>query len=171
MYQYNPNNYDPNRTPSFSVIPVGRHRVRISAAEWYTSKNSGKESIKITLDVSGYSSKLWHYIGTTFSTDKEKADIDQRVGDFMSKMGINSFDPTFRTWLGKVGGVDVKHETYNGQTSPKIKFFLRPEECKQLPPWKEGESNGGLNQYSAGASVDIGDMNASAMPVADDIPF
>ena len=43
---------------TFEEIPVGEHRVRIADAEKAISKN-GNDMLVITLDVSGYKSRLW----------------------------------------------------------------------------------------------------------------
>lgn len=133
--EYNPSNYDPNARPSYELIPVGEHRVRISKAEWYRSKNSGKESIKITFDVSGYSSRLWLYIGTEYSDAEEKRKLDQRLGEFFDAFNMK---PTFdlNQWSGKCGGIKVKHEIYEGEESAKIAYTLRRDKTDLLPAWR-----------------------------------
>ena len=56
--KYNPDDYNQNKYP---IIPEGTYRVRIEDAEEATS-HRGNNMIKLTLAVSGYTSKLWHYI-------------------------------------------------------------------------------------------------------------
>ena len=46
---------------SFELVPVGKHRVRIESAEECKSKN-GNDMIKLIMQVSGMSSRLFHYI-------------------------------------------------------------------------------------------------------------
>ena len=133
---YDPRNYDPNLRPSYEVIPVGDYRVRIRSADYHISKNSGKESIKIEFDVSGTKNRLWMYIGCQPETHEQKVRLDQRLGELFEAFHMQ---PTMNLvqWAGKVGGVHVKHEDYNGEKTAKIAYILRPDEQESLPAWQE----------------------------------
>ena len=181
MYSYNAANYDPNAQIEYTIIPVGRHRVRIAEACFYTSPMSGNDSIKIKFDVSGYSGKLWTYISLKYTNDEEKRKVDQRVGDFMNKFGL-SWDPSFSSWVGKVGACEVKHDMYNGSPSAKIKYFLKREDTESLPAWQEKTAMGNMASsysyepspapatFTANGYIDISSMSGSPAP-ADGIPF
>lgn len=115
---FNPNEYE---AKEFSIIPVGDHRVRISNVEGKTFK-SGNNGFEITLDVSGHGGSLWFYL-VLDPTDTKKT--NQRIGTFFESFGITDPDLShYRNWIGKVGGVRVKHEEYNGSQTAKVAFCL-----------------------------------------------
>ena len=124
---FNPNEYE---AKEFSIIPVGDHRVRISNVEGKTFK-SGNNGFEITLDVSGHGGSLWFYLVLDPSDSKK---TNQRIGTFFESFGITDPDLShYRNWIGKVGGVRVKHEEYNGTQSAKVAFCLSRKNQDKLP--------------------------------------
>lgn len=127
-WTFNPNEYEES---SFSIIPVGDHRVRINDV---ISKNSkaGNEMYEVTLDVSGHGSKLWFYL-VIDPTDSKKT--NQRVGSFFDSFGITDYNlANYPSWKGKVGAVRVVHEEYNGEQQAKVRFCLSRKNQDKLPP-------------------------------------
>ena len=118
---------------SFKPIPAGDHRVRIASAEEQTS-NSGKQMIKLVLDVSGYNSTIWHWI--VFMSDNPKL-TNQKLGELWNSFGINQGDFNLNNWKGKVGAAKVKHEDYNGEATAKVAYFISKERQEKLPLWQE----------------------------------
>lgn len=158
-WTYNPNEYE---AQDFAIIPAGDHRVRITDVEEKTFR-SGNSGYEITLTVSGYSSKLWYYI-VLDPTDTKKT--NQRIGDFFESFGITDFDMShYRGWIGKIGGVRVKHEEYNGSQSAKVAFCLKRKNQEKLPAWK-GDAPASDNI----PSVYGGGGNFEEVK-ADDLPF
>lgn len=130
-WQFNPSDYV---VQDFAPIPAGDHRVRICDVE-PKQFSSGNEGFEITLDVSGYSGKLWFYLVLDASDPKK---TNQRIGTFFESFGIT--DPNldhFVNWEGKIGGVRVKLEPYNGEDRPKVAFCLAKKNQEKLPAWKE----------------------------------
>ena len=121
---------------NFQPIPVGDHRVRIAEVEEQTSSN-GNQMIKLVLDVSGYSSTLWHYI--VFMENNPQL-TNQRLGELWNSFGIPQGNFNLPSWVGKVGAARVKHDNYEGNVKPKVAYFLAKGRQDNLPPWKE---NGG----------------------------
>ena len=118
----------------------------------------------ITLDVSGYNSKIWYYL-VLMPDDREQT--DQRLGAFFNSFGITDkriVDGIEKTWIGKVGAVRVKHDDYNGETQAKVSYCISKEKQEKLPPWKEpGQANASPVYPSPTASIpDISD---------EDMPF
>ena len=141
MVNWNFNAADYEET-SFRPIPVGDYRVRIQSAEEQTS-NSGKQMIKLVLEVSGYNSTIWHYV--VFLPDNQKL-TNQRLGELWNSFGIQQGNFNLNSWVGKVGAAKVKHEDYNGEPSAKIAYFINKDRQDKLPAWKEpnnATSNGG----------------------------
>ena len=125
---FNPNDYEEK---DYSPVPAGDHRVRINdvVAKRF---NSGNEGFEITLDVSGYNSKLWYYLVLDPNDSKK---TNQRIGSFFDSFGITDYDMShFMGWKGKVGAVKVKHEKYNDQDQAKVAFCLSRKNQDKLPP-------------------------------------
>lgn len=129
-WTFNPNEYTASE---FSIIPAGDHRVRINEVVEKTF-NSGNEGFEITLDVSGHNGKLWFYLVLDRNDTKK---TNQRIGTFFESFGIGDFDLShYRGWIGKIGGVRVKHEEYNGNQTAKVAFCLSRKNQEKLPAWK-----------------------------------
>ena len=117
----------------FAPVPAGEHRVRITDVAFKTFK-SGNDGYEITLEVSGYNSKLWHYLSLKKEDPKK---TNQNIGSFFDSFGITDYDLShFRHWIGKVGAVRVKHEDYNGTTSAKVAYCISWTKQDKLPPAK-----------------------------------
>ena len=121
---------------SFKPIPIGDHRVRIASAEEQTS-NSGRQMIKLVLDVSGYSATIWHFI--VFMPDNQKL-TNQKLGELWNSFGIQQGNFNLNSWVGKVGAAKVKHEDYNGEPNAKIAYFINKSKQDKLPAWKEASN-------------------------------
>ena len=127
---FNPQDYTTNE---FTIIPAGDHRVRINDVVEKTF-NSGNDGFEITLDVSGHNGKLWFYLVLDRNDTKK---TNQRIGTFFESFGIGDFDLShYRGWIGKIGGVRVKHEEYNGNQTAKVAFCLSRKNQEKLPAWK-----------------------------------
>jgi hypothetical protein len=142
---------------SFKPIPVGDHRVRIASAEEQTS-NSGRQMIKLVLEVSGYSSTIWHFI--VFMPENQKL-TNQKLGELWNSFGIQQGNFNLNSWVGKVGAAKVKHEDYNGEPNAKIAYFINKDRQDKLPAWQEPNN--------AGSSANTADFTPVG-PV-DDLPF
>ena len=138
---------------SFKPIPVGDHRIRIQSAEEQTS-GSGKQMIKLVLEVSGYNSTIWHFL--VFLPENQKL-TNQKLGELWNSFGIQQGNFNLNTWVGKVGAAKVKHEDYNGEPQPKVAYFINKDRQDKLPAWKEPNS----------ASATTQDFT----PVDGDLPF
>lgn len=118
---------------SFKPIPIGDHRVRIASAEEQTS-SSGRQMIKLVLDVSGHNSTIWHFI--VFMPENQKL-TNQKLGELWNSFGIQQGNFNLNSWVGKVGAAKVKHEDYNGEPSAKIAYFIGKDRQGKLPDWQE----------------------------------
>lgn len=156
-WTFNPADYSAN---DFAPIPVGDHRVRINevAEKTFSSGNNGFE---ITLDVSGHSGKLWYYLVFDHSDVKK---TNQRIGAFFESFGIGDFDLShYRGWVGKIGGVRVKHEEYNGANTAKVAFCLSRKNQEKLPAWK-GDAPTTSNQTVSTPNFETVNVNTSDLP-------
>ena len=154
-WTYNPNEYSASE---FSIIPTGDHRVRINDVVEKTF-NSGNDGFEITLDVSGHVGKLWFYL--VFDQNDSKK-TNQRIGTFFESFGITDYDLShYRGWIGKIGGVRVKHEEYNGSNSAKVAFCLSRKNQDKLPAWQ-----GDAPSFSGGVTPNFTEQQSD-----DDLPF
>ncbi len=140
---------------SFKPIPVGDHRVRIASAEEQIS-SSGRQMIKLVLDVSGYGSTIWHFI--VFMPENQKL-TNQKLGELWNSFGIPQGNFNLNSWVGKVGAAKVKHEDYNGESNAKIAYFINKDRQDKLPAWQEP------NKSSSNGFEEV------PTPSADDLPF
>lgn len=159
-WTFNPNDYTAN---DFAPIPTGDHRVRINDVVEKTF-SSGNEGFEITLDVSGHNGKLWFYL--VFDRNDTKK-TNQRIGAFFESFGIGDFDLShYRGWIGKIGGVRVKHEEYNGANTAKVAFCLSRKNQEKLPAWK-GEAQPSVPSAYGGTAT----TNYTEVKPGDDLPF
>ena len=157
-WTFNPADYTAN---DFAPIPTGDHRVRINEVVEKTF-NSGNEGFEITLDVSGHGGKLWFYLVLDRNDTKK---TNQRIGAFFESFGITDYDLShYRGWIGKIGGVRVKHEEYNGNTSAKVAFCLSRKNQDKLPAWKGEALNVAAPTYG-GVTPNFTEVKN------DDLPF
>lgn len=142
-WNFNSNDYEET---NFKPIPVGDHRVRIQSAEEQTS-NSGRQMIKLVLEVSGYNSTIWHYV--VFLSENQKL-TNQRLGELWNSFDIPQGNFNLQQWVGKVGAAKVKHEDYNGESSAKVAYFISRDRQSKLPAWQEPNkaSNGEFEEVS-----------------------
>jgi hypothetical protein len=141
---------------SFKPIPVGDHRVRIASAEEQIS-NSGRQMIKLVLNVSGHNATIWHYI--VFMPENQKL-TNQKLGELWNSFGIPQGNFNLQQWVGKVGAAKVKHETYNNEPNAKIAYFIGKDRQDKLPAWQEPNN----------ASVS-GGFDEVPMPTDEDLPW
>lgn len=129
-WNFNSNDY---QEQSFKPIPVGDYRVRISHVE--TGETStGKQMIKMTLDVSGHNGKIFHNL--VLNPENQKL-TNQKLGELFDSFGIQQGNFNLSTWIGKVGAAKVKHEEYNGNTNAKINYFIAKYKQDKMPAWVE----------------------------------
>ena len=157
MVNWNFNASDYEET-SFKPIPVGDHRVRIASAEEQIS-GSGRQMIKLVLEVSGYSSTIWHFI--VFMNENQKL-TNQKLGELWNSFGIQQGNFNLNSWVGKVGAAKVKHETYNNEPSAKIAYFISKDRQDKLPMWKEPGN---------GSAIDSVVKAFNTVTVDEDLPF
>lgn len=144
---------------SFTPIPVGDHRVRIATAEEKVS-SSGNQMIVLTLDVSGYNSRIWHNV--VLNPEKQEL-TNQKLGELFNSFGIQPGNFNLAGWVGKVGAAKVKHEQYNGETSPKVHYFVGKDRQDKLPAWVEPSNKAAV---TGGGNNDF-----TPVDIPDDLPF
>ena len=134
---------------TFEEIPVGEHRVRIADAEKAISKN-GNDMLMLTLDVSGYRSRLWHYV--VFMPDHPEI-TNRNLTSIFDSFGIPDGDFNLANWKGKVGACMTKQDEFG----TKVRYFLNKKKQEGLPPWKEASESGGKKKPQLEVFEDDGD--------------
>ena len=134
---------------TFEEIPVGEHRVRIADAGKAISKN-GNDMLVLTLDVSGYKSRLWYYV--VFMPDHPEI-TNRNLTSIFDSFGIADGDFNLANWKGKVGACVTKQDDFG----TKVRYFLSKKKQEGLPPWQE-PSDGGKKKPELKAFDDDGDI-------------
>ena len=135
---------------TFDDIPVGKHRVRIADAEKAISKN-GNDMLVLTLDVSGYNSRLWHYV--VFMPDRPEI-TNRKLTEIFDSFGIVDGDFNLKNWIGKVGACVTKQD----ESGTKVNYFISRKKQEELPPWKEpSESTSSRAVASTMTPVEVDD--------------
>ena len=147
-WSFNANDY---QETTFEALPVGDYRIRIASVEEKKSSN-GNDMLAMTFDVSGHSSSLWFYL--VFMPQNPQI-TNQRLGQIYDSFGIQPGNMNFNSWVGKVGGCRVKHETYNGENTAKINYFLTRAKVDKLPAWQEAPGKASVTSGNSGM-VDLG---------------
>lgn len=114
----------------FPEIPEGRYRVAIVSAEMAVSKSSGNDMLVIKLAVSGTKANLWNYI--TFMDDRPEI-TNRLLTQFFDSFGIEEGNFDLNTYIGKIGGCQVKHDD---QGRAKVHYFINKKQQENLPPWQ-----------------------------------
>jgi hypothetical protein len=156
--------YDPSQyqEKNFAIIPVGDYRARVADVVEKTF-SSGNPGYEITLDISGHNSKLWFYLVLDASNPQQ---TNQRIGDFFNSFGItNPAMGTGKQWIGSVGAVRVKHDTYNGDTKPKVAYCIAKNRQDKLPAWQN--PTGGAAPTAAPAQ----NGGFENIEIPEDLPF
>lgn len=135
---------------TFEEIPVGEHRVRIADAQKAISKN-GNDMLVLTLDVSGYRSRLWHYV--VFMPDHPEI-TNRNLTSIFDSFGIADGDFNLANWKGKVGACMTKQDEFG----TKVRYFLNKKKQESLPPWKEPSESGGKKKLQMKEFDDDGDI-------------
>ena len=117
----------------YPIIPEGRYRVVIVGAEKAVSKSSGNDMLTIQMQVSGYKSHIWAYI--PFLDDKPEV-TNRILTQFFECFQIEEGDFNLNNYLGKSGGIAVKHEDFDGKTTAKFHYWLRRKAVDALPPFE-----------------------------------
>lgn len=113
----------------FTELPEGRYRVGIVDAEMAVS-SKGNDMLVIKLLVSGTNRNLWNYI--TFLDDRPEI-TNRMLTQFFDSFGIEDGNFNLSSYIGKIGGCQVKHDE-DGRA--KVHYFLNKKAQENLPPWK-----------------------------------
>lgn len=121
----------------FQQLPEGRYRIRIKSADKAISKK-GNDMLALQFEVSGSNQILYHYI--TFMDDRPELTNRLLTQFFDAFKDIEDGDFNMTNWIGKVGACQVSHDD-DGRA--KLRYFIRPKQAEELPPWKEPARAGG----------------------------
>lgn len=114
----------------FEELAEGRYKVMIVDANMAVSKSSGNDMLVIKLQVSGSNRNLWNYI--TFLDDRPEI-TNRMLTQFFDSFGIEDGNFNLKSYLGKVGGCQVKHDQ---EGRAKVQYFLSQKQQEPLGPWK-----------------------------------
>lgn len=121
--------FDPTQAiESFELIPEGNHKAKIIKVEEQISKN-GNEMLVIFIQPNGYKFPLKHYItlSNLNSAENQNRGLAQKLLVELHDSFEIPYDKekpqelNFTNWIGRSGGIEVKHKLYDGKTLASIK--------------------------------------------------
>ena len=128
-FQYDATQYEEK---DYSILPEGDYRVRITGIQEKTFR-SGNEGFEVTLEVNGSKSRLWYYLVIDVNNPMT---TNQRLGAFFDSFGITNHNlASYKTWVGKMGAVRVKHEEWKDSVKAKVAYCVSKQKQKDLPAW------------------------------------
>lgn len=137
----------------FEELPVSQYRLRIKEVEKQISQ-AGRDMLKLVFDVSGKDEKLFHYI--VFLDDRPEI-TNRKLTQLFDSFGIEDGNFNLASWVGKVGGCQIKHDD---EGRAKVQYFLNKKQQEKLPEWQEGSNGAGKGVFDD--LVDVSD---------EDLPF
>ena len=153
---------------TFRPIAPGDYRVRIAEVVKATA-STGKEMLKITMQVSGQKSKLFYNL--VFLPDRPEITNRNLTDIFMSFHNLAMGDLNIANWVGKVGAVHVENEEYNGNIQARVKYFIRRDKQDSLPAWVEPPEGNAVKDAVAAVPTDKDGFMRIADSVASELPF
>lgn len=160
-WKYNPDNYNAN---GFGLIPDGDYRVRIEEAQEKVSR-TGKDMIQLTLQVSGFTSKIWFYLVFDSSSEQMTQMTDQRLGSIYDSFQIEPGNLNTYDWEGKVGGAHIKQKAdQNGNMRSEITRFLPRTKVATLPAWVDGNPKPSQGGTIDPEMMEFGDTGGGTVP-------
>lgn len=148
----------------FKPIAPGIYRVRIHKAEEQVSK-SGRDMIKMTLDVSGQPGHVFHYI---VFMPEYREHTNKNLGDVFESFEIERGNLELLYWIGRVGAAEIGIETVNGKDYTRVLNFIPKEEQGGLPAWEEPNARSGGGGVIIPEMANPGGVNADE---ESDVPF
>ena len=150
-----------------TLIPEGDHRVVIAGVKIKTY-SSGNDGFEIMLDVSGYSSRLWHRIIMDPSNPEK---TNHHLGKFFESFGISNYDLNcYDEWIGKAGAVRVKHDSYNGSMTAKVLFCITRAYQDKLPAWGHPSQAKAFNQSAYTQVTNTSSMTSTTRSMNNNVP-
>lgn len=117
-------------------IPEGEYAVRIVSAEDAISKSSGKDMIKLEIEIAGgefSGRKLYQYI-----VDDQYA--DQKIYDILTACRRTIPDTvTSGVFAGLTGRLKTKTTIYNGEPRAEIRYWCTPKNPAPAAPAEQPE--------------------------------
>lgn len=131
----------------FAPIPEGNHRVRVLSCEEKLS-STHKQMIEFTLEVSGYAGRVWDYLVLDNTDETARKRTNNKISQIGQSFGVQPqlVATNSNILIGKVGGVRIKHDSYNGESRARVSYYLSADKVAALPAWKNaGGSNANLD--------------------------
>ena len=128
---------DFNNIPEEKALPDGEYEVRITSAEEYIGKQSGKTSIRVILMVPGEvdAQDIFFYLSLPQEGDDPKSvnRKKRRIRDFLQAFDLTPTTP-YEDWYGHKSWALVKQEEdQNGEMRNAIVRFLGRSDNSNLP--------------------------------------
>lgn len=117
-----------NDIPETSALASGEYEVVITNASDYVGKTSGKQSIRVLLDVpdEANAETIFHYLSLPNADDTEKQKMNKlrRIKNFLQAFDLSQDDP-YEDWVGHKSWALVKQETdQDGNPRNSVTRFL-----------------------------------------------
>lgn len=120
--------FDFDSIPEVGAAPQGEYEVTIVDAGDYVGKESGKQSIRVVLDIPSEvaADSIYHYLSLPMEGDEEKTKFRKlkRIKDFLQAFGLSQ-EQDYEDWKGATAWalVDVEEDNH-GEPRNVVKRFI-----------------------------------------------
>ena len=122
-------NLDLDNVPELAAVAEGEHEVRITDAGALVSKTSGKNMIRLVLEIQGEpdADTIYHYVTLPQFDDDERTKNNKlrRIKEFLAAFNLDQASE-YSDWIGQVGWALIGQEADNRTGAPRntIKRFI-----------------------------------------------
>lgn len=122
-------NLDLTNVPELCAVTEGEYELRILEAGEHTGKNSGKLSVKVTLEIANEANAeyIYHYLSIPQPDDDERQKNNKlrRIKSFFDAFGIEQGTP-YEDWRGMMGWalVGLEEDSQTGEPRNTVKRFV-----------------------------------------------
>lgn len=121
------------------VLGTGRHVVKITEAKIKSDKNKGMHQLELKYSNDHGSIRHWIIVYHKSSAEATRIGLEQLKSLLLILGHEGDKTPDVNWFVGKTVGINVKEETYQGQTKLRVNYNFDPDSSGAEEETKRGE--------------------------------